>query len=340
MPDLEFFDSIESLSLEEIAKIAGAKIYRSEDSKKKFAGVAPIDAAKSDEVTFLSNKKYGNDLMSSKAGACIMSAETIEKAPKEMDILVSDNPYAAYAKVATKFYPINNNNNNDISENAYISESAKVGQKCRIEAGAYVGNNVTIGSGCYIASGAYIGDSVKIGNDCIIRHGVTVSHTIIGNNVILHPGVKVGQDGFGFATDKGVHIKVPQLGRVIIEDDVEIGANSCVDRGAGPDTVIGRNTKIDNLVQIGHNVKIGKGCIIVSHVGISGSTKIGDYTVIGGQVGVAGHLKIGSMVTIAAQSGVMHNIEDGMKIGGSPAINIKDYHRQTIAIKKLLNKKG
>ena len=339
MTDLDFFHSIEPLSLEEIAKIAEAKIHTSQDNNKKFVGVAPIENASKDEITFLSNKKYSNSLFNSSAGACIMSEDTIGKAPNGMDILVSDNPYASYAKIATAFYPIQESDGK-VSENAFISDTAEVGKGCTIEAGAFIGENAKIGDSCYIASGAYISNNVKIGNGCSIRHGVTISHSIVGNNVILHPGVRLGQDGFGFATDKGVHLKVPQLGRVIIKDDVEIGANSCIDRGAGPDTVIGENTKIDNQVQIGHNVQMGRGCIIVSQVGISGSTKLGNYVVIGGQVGVAGHLSIGSMVNIAAQSGVMHDIEDNAIMGGAPALPIKEWHRQTIAIKKLVKKKG
>ena len=150
-----------------------------------------------------------------------MSSDTLDKAPNGMDILVSDNPYASYAKIAAAFYPVSNDDGG-VSEDAIISKSANIGENCTIEAGAYIANNVTIGDNCYIASGAYLDKNVKVGNDCIIRHGVTISHSIIGSNVILQPGVKIGQDGFGFATDMGRHIKVPQLGRVIIEDDVEI----------------------------------------------------------------------------------------------------------------------
>jgi UDP-3-O-[3-hydroxymyristoyl] glucosamine N-acyltransferase len=339
MADSDFFNKIGKLSLEEIAKVSGAEIHLALDRNQAFAGVAPIDSASADEVTFLSNKKYCDDLAKSTAGACIMSKDTISKAPQNMAILLSDNPYAAYAKLASAFYPVTNYNGK-ISDKAFISKSSVIGKNCTIEAGAFIGDNAKIGDNCFIASGSYIDKNVKIGSGCIIRSGVTISHSILGDNIILHPGVRLGQDGFGFATDKGVHIKVPQLGRVIIHDDVEIGSNSCVDRGAGPDTIIGKNTKIDNLVQIGHNVQIGKGCIIVSHVGISGSTKLGDYVVVAGQVGIAGHLKIGNMVSIAAQSGVIHDIEDNLKIGGSPAIPIKEWHRQTVAIKKLGKNKG
>lgn len=339
MADSDFFNSIGCLSLEEISKVSGTEVHFVLDLTKTFAGVAPIDVAKANEVTFLSNKKYCDELAKSSAGACIMSSDTISKAPKDMIILLSDNPYVAYAKLASAFYPLANDSGM-ISDKAFIAPTAIMGKSCTVEAGAFIGENVKIGEKCFIASGSYIDKNVKIGNGCIIKSGVTISHSILGDNIILHPGVRLGQDGFGFATDNGVHIKVPQLGRVIIHDDVEIGSNSCVDRGAGPDTIIGKNTKIDNLVQIGHNVQMGRGCIIVSHVGISGSTKLGDYVVVGGQVGIAGHLKIGNMVSIAAQSGVIHDIEDNSKIGGSPAIPIKEWHRQTIALKRLGKNKG
>ena len=338
MPDNSFFKSISPLSLEEVAKIGGADILRG-DKAAKIKSVAPIDAAGADDITFLSNKKYADALKSSKAGFCILSEKSVDNAPETMALLVSDNPYASYAKIATAFYP-DIKPQGSVSDGAHISASAKIGEGATIEAGAYVGDGASIGNNCYIASGAYIGNSVQIGNNCRIAHGVTLINSIVGNDVIIHAGVSVGQDGFGFATEGGVHIKVPQLGRVIIKDYVEIGANSCIDRGAGPDTIIGEGTKIDNLVQIGHNVQTGKGCIIVSHVGISGSTKLGDYVVLGGQVGVAGHLNIGSMVNVAAQSGVINNLKDGDIVGGSPAIPVKQWRRQTIAIKNLVKKKG
>ena len=184
----------------------------------------------------------------------------------------------------------------------------------------------------------YIGANCVIGNDCTIHSNVNITNAIIGNNVIIHSGVSIGQDGFGYAYNNGRHHKVPQVGRVIIGDDVEIGANTTIDRGSAPDTIIGEGTKIDNLVQIGHNVKIGKHCIIVSQVGISGSTEIGDYTIIAGQAGIAGHLKIGSQVQVAAQAGITRDLEDKAIVGGTPAVPLRQYHKQALALAKLTEK--
>lgn len=337
MADTAFFNLSSAKSLQELAEIGGCKLYFSEE--RTITGVATLEVAGSTDVTFLSNAKYTAVLPSSKAGACILSEKHVGMAPEGMALLISDNPYAAYAKIATAFHP-EDACTSQISASAQIDVSARIGKDCEISANVIICRGAEIGNGTYIAPGVYVGRGVKIGNNSRIGHGATLTHTIIGNNVILHPGVRIGQDGFGFATERGVHIKVPQLGRVIIEDWVEIGANTCVDRGAGPDTIIGAETKIDNLVQIGHNVQTGKGCIIVAQVGIAGSTKLGDYVVLGGQVGVAGHLNIGSMSNVAAQSGVMSNIEPKEIIGGSPAIPIKQWHRQTIALKKLVLKKG
>lgn len=337
MADTSFFNLSSAKTLQELASIGECKVHF--NGEKSITGVAPLESAGETDITFLSNAKYVNALPASKAGACILSEKYIDKAPGGMALLISENPYAAYAKIATAFYP-EDLTIPGISSAAHIDPSAKIGKNCEISANVVICKDAEIGHDTYIAPGVYVGRGVKIGNTCRIGHGSTLTHTIIGNNVILHPGVRIGQDGFGFATDRGVHIKVPQLGRVIIEDWVEIGANTCIDRGAGPDTIIGAGTKIDNLVQIGHNVQTGKGCIIVAQVGIAGSTKLGDYVVLGGQVGVAGHLNIGSMSNVAAQSGVMHNIAPKEIIGGSPAIPIKQWHRQTIAVKKLALKKG
>lgn len=337
MSDKSFFNIAEPMTAKQLAEIGSCTVHG--DASLVISGVAPLEVAGSGDVTFLSNPKYLPALHECKAGACILSEKHLEKAPSGMVLLVSSNPYASYAKIATAFHP-DDELAAGISVQAVIDKSAKIGKNCEISANVVICRNAEIGDGVYIAPGAYIGRGVKIGSGSRIGHGVTLTHTIIGNNAIIHPGVKIGQDGFGFATENGAHIKVPQLGRVIVGNDVEIGANSCIDRGAGPDTIIGDGTKIDNLVQIGHNVKIGKGCIIVSQVGIAGSTKLGDYVVLGGQVGVAGHLNIGSMANVAAQSGIAQDVAPKEILGGSPAVPIKQWHRQTIALKNLVVKKG
>ncbi len=338
MADKSFFNLSEPMSLQKLASIGSCEL-RADSGERIISGVASLEQAGEGDISFLSNVKYASALATSKAGACILSEKHADKAPAGMALLISDNPYAAYAKIATAFHP-DSSVIPGISPAAYIDKSAIIGDACEISANVTIEEGAVIGNGTYIAPNSYIGRGVKIGNNCRILHGVTLTHCIIGNNVLLHPGVRIGQDGFGFATIQGVHIKVPQLGRVIIENHVEIGANSCIDRGAGPDTIIGAGTKIDNLVQIGHNVQTGKGCIIVAQTGVAGSTKLGDYVVLGGQVGVAGHLNIGSLVNIAAQSGVMNDVPAKTILGGSPAVPVKQWHRQTIALKKLTEKKG
>lgn len=339
MVDSRFFDISAPISIEALAQIGGCHVSNHTSDDQLFHDVSAIATATEKDVTFLNNTKYISLLGSCKAGACILEEKYIAKAPKNMVLLVSDNPYASYAKIATAFHP-ETVKEPAISDQAVIAPSATIGTDCTIEAGVTIGENVTIGDGCRIASGTYITQGVIVGAHCIIHANVTISHAIIGDYTTLHTGVRIGQEGFGFATDKGQHIDVPQLGRVVIGNHVNIGANSCIDRGAGPDTVIGDGCRIDNLVQIGHNAQLGKGCVIVSHVGISGSTKLGDYVVLGGQVGVAGHLNIGSGVQVAAQSGITQDIPDGNVYGGSPAVPVKQWHRQTVAIKKLIEKKA
>lgn len=339
MPDPKFFTSVEPLSLEDIARIANCRIAEGADSRKLISGVSPIGNAGPDDITFLNNVKYTESLKKSNAGACILHEKHLGKAPQNMALLISGDPYVSYAKIAQAFYP-GNQYTTDISGAAHIDPSAKIGRGCRIEAGVFIAQNAVIGAHTVICANSYIDRAVVIGEHCRIAPCVTVSHAEVGNHVILHSGVRIGQDGFGFATEHGKHLKVPQLGRVIIKDNVEIGANSCIDRGAGPDTVIGEGCKIDNLVQIGHNAQLGKGCIIVAQVGVAGSTKLGDYVVLGGQVGVAGHLEIGSFVSVAAQSGVTQDIPAGETYGGYPAAPVKQWHRQTIALKKLVKQKS
>jgi UDP-3-O-[3-hydroxymyristoyl] glucosamine N-acyltransferase len=340
MIDNNFFQKSGAFSIEQIAQKTGAQLVLSENITQDYMieNIAPLKNAGANDVSFFSNHKYLEEYCSSNAGLCIVSAQYADRKPKGMSLLISENPYATYAIITQMFYPINSDAKSGIADNAYIAKTAKIGDDCVIEQNAYIGENVVIGNNCRIMAGAYIAKSVQIGDDCIIYPNCYIAYTIMGSKNIIHSGAKIGQDGFGFAHIKGQHIKIMQLGRVVIGSDVEIGANACIDRGTNGDTKIGDNCKIDNLVQIGHNVELGKGCIIVSMVGIGGSTKLGNNVMVGGQAGIAGHLNIGSLVQIAAQSGVMSNIKDGQIVGGSPAMPIKEWHRQTVTLKSIAKK--
>jgi len=259
------------------------------------------------------------------------------KAPASMTVLTTADPYRAYALAAQAFYPAPTARG-AIAPTASVDPSARIGEGSDIAPGAVIGASAEIGRRCRIGPNVVIGPGVVIGDDCFIGPCASLTYCIVGKRAILHAGVRVGQDGFGFALGPGGHLKVPQLGRVLIEDDVEIGANTTIDRGAGPDTVIGAGTKIDNLVQIAHNVRLGRGCVVVSQVGISGSTKVGDFVIIGGQVGLTGHLTIGDGARIAAQSGVMRDVERGATVAGSPALPAREHWRQVATLAELAKK--
>lgn len=336
MADPAFFEKNGPFSLDDIARKTGCTLLPPAKGAQRIEDVASLEMAGRKDLSFLDNRKYKKSFESTKAGAVIISEKMAEFAPQEAALLISPNPYKSYALAAQMFYP-EDFPEAKISEKAHIGKTAKISKGCVIEPFAIIQDDVEIGEGSWIQSGAVIGSGVKIGKNCRIGTNVSLSHSILGDSVRLYPGVRVGQDGFGFAIDLAGHVKVPQLGRVIIEDHVEIGANTTIDRGAGPDTIIGAGTWIDNLVQIGHNAKIGKGCVIVAQSGVSGSTVLEDYVVLGGQVGIAGHLKIGKAARIAAQSGVMRDIPAGEEHMGYPSQPIKQYLRQIALLKRLTN---
>lgn len=339
MADQDFFTkSSDSFTLEELAEVTGSVISGDNiDPKMSVVDVASLQDAGAEHISFFDNAKYKDSFRNSKAGACFVSAKSAAIAPKGMALLVSAHPYKAYAKAASYIYP-EKRPETGISQHAIIEDSVVLGENCIIEAGVVIKEGAQIGDNCWIEANAVIGRNVKIGEGSRLGSHSTVSHAHIGKNVRLYPGVRVGQDGFGFAIDPQGHVKVPQLGRVIIHDHVEIGANTTIDRGAGPDTIIGQGSWIDNLVQIGHNVQIGRGCIIVSQVGISGSTTLEDFVAMGGQSGVAGHLKIGAGARIAAQSGIMKDVNAGEEVMGYPAVPIKQFMRQIALLSKMVKK--
>lgn len=339
MADPRFFTRSGSASLAQLSSMIGAEIEDASQSDFTVDGIAPLHLAGPSHISFLDNKKYIEQFRDTKAGACIVHPDMKRHAPQDVKLLISSSPYKSYALASAFFYP-QKRPQSGISPDARIHASAKISPDCAIGPFSVIGENVEIGEGGWIGSNVAIGDGVVLGKNCQIESHSTISHALIGDNVRIYPGVRIGQDGFGFAIDAKGFVKVPQLGRVIIEGNSEIGANSTIDRGALGDTIIGFGTWIDKQVQIAHNVKIGKGCVIVSQVGIAGSTEVGDFTMIGGQVGITGHLKIGSKVKIAAKSGVIRDIPDGEEWMGYPAMQIKQFLRHTGVLNRLTRKKN
>lgn len=341
MVDSRFFANHGPFTARDLAAATGATLRDEGHATRALADVAPLDRASASDVSFFDNSKYIEQFLSSNAGACFVRAKFADKAPAGMAVLLTEDPYRCYALAAQKFYP-QPKPEAGISPAAHVHPTATVGADVCIAAGAVIGAGVVIGDGSAIGANSVIHPGVVIGQQTNIGALCTLSHALVGNRVIIHRGVQIGQDGFGFALNREGHVKVPQLGRVVIEDDVEIGSNTTIDRGTGPDTYIGEGTKIDNLVQIGHNVNIGKRAVIIAQCGISGSTRIGDGAVLAGQTGLAGHLKIGAGARIAAKSGVMGDIPPGSSYGGIPAVPVVDWHRQTIALSRLIktNKRG
>lgn len=333
MADPRFFSVQGPFSLEFLADQVSGELCGADPMRMVF-DVAPLSAAGSEEISFLDNRSYVDQFAVSHAGACLVHPDFADRAPAGMALIVTPQPYRAYAVVASLFYP-RAEVVAGIHPRAVVAETATVDPSACIEAGAVIGAQARIGARVRIAPNAVIGDGVEIGEDSSVGANASVSHAVIGRMVHIYAGCRIGQDGFGFAMGPQGHLKVPQLGRVMIGDDVEIGANTTIDRGAGPDTVIGSGCRIDNLVQIGHNVELGAGCVVVAQVGISGSTKFGRGVVAGGQAGFAGHLSVGDGAQIAAQSGIMRDIPRGTTVMGTPAKPIKEFWREVAKVKAL-----
>ncbi len=332
--DPRFFGRAGPHGLVDVATIAEGHIT-AED--RTLHGVAPLQNAGPQHVSFLDNRRYLDALRATRAGAVIVRPDLVSMVPDGVAAIACEDPYVGWARVAGLFHPLPSAHPG-IHASAVIDPSAQVADSAEIGPFAVIAARAEIGAGCRIGPGAVIGEGVVLGPDCRVGALASVSHAILGARVYLYPGARIGQEGFGFATTDQGFITVPQLGRVLIEDDVEVGANSCIDRGSAQDTVIGAGTRIDNMVQIGHNVRMGRCCVIVAQSGISGSTVLEDFVVIAAQAGLTGHLRIGRKARIGAQAGVMSDVAAGSDVVGSPAEPIRDFFRGVATLRKLARK--
>ncbi len=301
--------------LKQLAEIVGGEVDG--DGSVIITGVAGIKEAQPGDITFLADPRYEKYLKTTRASAIIVS-KRIPDAGRPL--VLSGNPYVAFIRAVRHFVPERNGRPVGVDPTAVVAPSAVLGADASVGANAVVEEDVTVGDGSVIHAGAYVGKRTRIGAGCVIYPNVSIREdTVIGDNVIIHCGAVIGSDGFGYALDGDAYVKIPQVGNVVLEDDVEVGANTTIDRATTGSTVVGRGTKIDNLAMIAHNVRIGENSIVVAQVGIGGSTEIGKGVNLAGQAGVAGHIKIGDGAVVAAQAGVTKSVGPGKCVSGYPA---------------------
>jgi UDP-3-O-[3-hydroxymyristoyl] glucosamine N-acyltransferase len=323
---------MEARSLGELAKYVNGKILGNPDVK--IGSAATLGRAGEGDISFLANAKYEKQIETTKASAVIVGRGTSGKA--KIPLLIAEDPYYAFMQIMVLLHGHRKHKKVGVSRLAHISDTAKVGADCDIHNFVTIADEARVGNRCVIYPGVYIGQETYIGDDCIIYPNVTIYDGCkVGNRVIINANAVIGEDGFGFASHNGIHHKIPQIGTVILEDDVEIGAGCGIERGTLGDTVIEKGTKLGDLIAVGHGTRIGPHCLLVAQVGISGSTTLGHHCVLGGQVGVTGHITIGNNVMIGAQAGVINNVGDNKIVLGSPAIDAGIAKRAYSMIKNL-----
>lgn len=329
--DARFFHRTGPYSL---AAVAEAARTEAPPGALTLFGIAPLQVATSEHVSFLDNRKYADALAATKAGAVIVHPDMASRVPATSVAIVTDQPYVAWARVAALFFPVPPPVAG-VHPSAVVAPDAEIDPSAEIGPLAVIGGRVRIGPRCRIGPLAVLGDGVVLGADCRIGAHASLSHALVGDRVYVYPGARIGQDGFGFAITPSGFITVPQLGRVILEDDVEVGANTTIDRGSLHDTVIGAGSRLDNLVQVAHNVRLGRGCVIVSQAGISGSVILEDHVMMGGQAGMTGHLLVGRGARIGAQAGVMADVPAGTEVVGTPAQPVRSFFREVAVLRRL-----
>lgn len=305
------------------------------DANVAVSNFSKIEEGKPGTLTFLANPKYTSYIYTTEASIVLVNQDFVPESPVKATLIKVFNAYAALA-ILLDMVEQSKPKKTGVEAMSHIAETAKVGSDIYVGAFAYIGEHASVGNNVKVYPQVYIGDGVTVGDNVVLYPGVKIyAGCKIGNNCIIHAGAVIGSDGFGFAPENGVYKKIPQMGIVIVEDDVEIGANTTIDRAVMDATVIHKGVKLDNLIQIAHNVEVGANTAMAAQVGISGSTKLGEHCVIGGQVGLGGHITIGNNVSIGAQSGIISNIKDDAQILGSPAIPVKDFFRSSVIFPKL-----
>jgi UDP-3-O-[3-hydroxymyristoyl] glucosamine N-acyltransferase len=342
MAEPTFFEKPPLTTLAEIAALAKAELVDHSKAGQQVKGLASLDEAGPFHLSFFDNLKYADQLASSKAGACLVSPRFEGSVPAHITVLRSPQPFRAFVQVARAFHrdslrPGSWVGNEGIAPSAIVDPTAHLEDGVIVDPLAVIGPNVEIGAGTVVGAGAVIGPGVRIGRDCNVGARTVIQCALIGNNVLIHPGCSIGQDGYGFVFFGAEgHLKVPQTGRVLIQNDVEIGAGTTIDRGSLRDTVIGEGTKIDNQVQIGHNVTIGRRCLLAAQIGLAGSLTIGDNVALGAKVGINNHLKIGDGAQVTAMSAVKDDIPPGGRWGGHFAKPTKQWFREIVAVERLV----